>query len=297
MSDNTKKVDVIEKKYKKKSQMGEIWHRLKKNKTAILGLIVFLLLILMALLAPVLYDYDTQVIKQNIPTRLMPPSAAHPFGTDEMGRDIMARVVYGSRMSLFIGFAAVSVSLLVGGFLGAISGYYGGTLDNVIMRFMDILLAIPGTLLAITIVAALGPSIFNLIIALSVSYIPNFARVVRGPVLTVRDVEFVEAAKAIGAKTRTIIFSHVLPNSMAPVIVQTTLNVASVILTIAGLSFLGLGIQPPMPEWGAMLSSGRTYIRDQSYMTLFPGLAIMLTILSLNLLGDGLRDALDPRLK
>ncbi|MBE6013331.1 ABC transporter permease [Anaeropeptidivorans aminofermentans] len=297
MSDNTKKVDVIEKKYKKKSQMGEIWHRLKKNKTAILGLIVFLLLILMALLAPVLYDYDTQVIKQNIPTRLMPPNAAHPFGTDEMGRDIMARVVYGSRMSLFIGFAAVSVSLLVGGFLGAISGYYGGTLDNVIMRFMDILLAIPGTLLAITIVAALGPSIFNLIIALSVSYIPNFARVVRGPVLTVRDVEFVEAAKAIGAKTRTIIFSHVLPNSMAPVIVQTTLNVASVILTIAGLSFLGLGIQPPMPEWGAMLSSGRTYIRDQSYMTLFPGLAIMLTILSLNLLGDGLRDALDPRLK
>ncbi|HAQ41128.1 MAG TPA: ABC transporter permease [Clostridiales bacterium] len=297
MSDNTKKVDVIEKKYKKKSQMGEIWHRLKKNKTAILGLIVFLLLILMALLAPVLYDYDTQVIKQNIPTRLMPPSAAHPFGTDEMGRDIMARVVYGSRMSLFIGFAAVSVSLLVGGFLGAISGYYGGTLDNVIMRFMDILLAIPGTLLAITIVAALGPSIFNLIIALSVSYIPNFARVVRGPVLTVRDVEFVEAAKAIGAKTRTIIFSHVLPNSMAPVIVQTTLNVASVILTIAGFRFLGLGIQPPMPEWGAMLSSGRTYIRDQSYMTLFPGLAIMLTILSLNLLGDGLRDALDPRLK
>jgi peptide/nickel transport system permease protein len=297
MSDNTKKVDVIEKKYKKKSQMGEIWYRLKKNKTAILGLIVFLLLILMALLAPVLYDYDTQVIKQNIPTRLMPPNAAHPFGTDEMGRDIMARVVYGSRMSLFIGFAAVSVSLLVGGFLGAISGYYGGTLDNVIMRFMDILLAIPGTLLAITIVAALGPSIFNLIIALSVSYIPNFARVVRGPVLTVRDVEFVEAAKAIGAKTRTIIFSHVLPNSMAPVIVQTTLNVASVILTIAGLSFLGLGIQPPMPEWGAMLSSGRTYIRDQSYMTLFPGLAIMLTILSLNLLGDGLRDALDPRLK
>lgn len=297
MSDNTKKVDIIEKKYKKKSQLAEIWHRLKKNKTAILGLIVFTLLILMALLAPVLYDYDTQVIKQNIPERLMAPNASHPFGTDEMGRDILARVVYGSRMSLFIGFAAVTVSLFIGGFLGAISGYYGGRLDNLIMRFMDILLAIPGTLLAITIVAALGPSIYNLIIALSVSYIPNFARVVRGPVLTVRDVEFVEAAKAIGAKTRTIIFSHVLPNSMAPVIVQTTLNVASVILTIAGLSFLGLGIQPPMPEWGAMLSSGRTYIRDQSYMTLFPGLAIMLTILSLNLLGDGLRDALDPRLK
>lgn len=296
MSEQTVSLDEI-KKYKKKSQLGEIWHRLKKNKTAVLGLVVFLSLVIAALVAPLIYDYNSQVIKQNISERKQPPSSEHPFGTDELGRDILARVVYGARNSLSIGFMAVAASLLMGGFLGAIAGYYGGMLDNVIMRFMDILLAIPGTLLAITIVAALGSSTRNIVIALAVSYTPNFARVVRGPVLTVRDAEYIEAARAIGAKNGTIILSHVLPNCMAPVIVQTTLYVASVILTIAGLSFLGLGIQPPTPEWGAMLSGGRDFIRDQSYMTMFPGLAIMTTILSLNLLGDGLRDALDPRLK
>lgn len=283
--------------FKKKSMFAETWRRLTKNWAAMVGLAIVVLLILMALFADVLYNYDNVVIKQDIANRLQGPSSAHPFGTDEVGRDILSRIVHGSRVSLEIGFAAVAFSLFIGGFLGAISGFYGGKVDNIIMRIMDVFLAIPGTLLAICIMAALGSSIFNLVIALSVSNVPIFARIVRGSVLTVRDVEYVEAARAIGCKNGTIIFGHVLPNALAPVIVQTTLNIAGVILTIAGLSFLGLGVAAPRPEWGAMLSSGRSYIRDYSYITMFPGLAIMITILALNLLGDGLRDALDPRLR
>jgi len=304
MSDNNNKglqpegnVADLTKKYKKKSQFKEAWTRLLRNKTAVLGMVIVALLILMALTAPLIYDYETQVIKQNIDHRQQSPSATHPFGTDETGRDILARVVYGSRTSLSVGASAVAIALLIGGFLGALAGFYGGMFDNITMRIMDIFLAIPGTLFAITIVAALGPSTTNLMIAMSISSIPRFARIVRGPVLTVRDSEYVEAARAIGAKNGRIIFGHVIPNSLAPVIVQTTLEVASIILSIAGLSFLGLGVQAPAPEWGAMLSSARTYLREYTYMAIFPGLAIVITILALNLLGDGLRDALDPRLK
>ncbi len=251
----------------------------------------------MVIFADVLYNYDSVVIKQNIPERLQGPSINHPFGTDEFGRDILARIVHGGRMSIAISFISVAASLFLGGILGALAGYFGSHTDMVIMRVMDVFLAIPPTLLAITIVAALGPSTVNLVIALAVSNVPLFSRIVRGSVLMVRDQEFVEAARAIGANDSTIIFDHIIPNSFAPVLVQTTLSVAIVILTTAGLSFLGLGVQPPTPEWGFMLSSSRNYIRDYGYMTLFPGLAIMVTILSLNLLGDGLRDALDPRLK
>lgn len=296
MSDNTKTA-AAPAPAKKKSQWVDIGHRFIRNKTAVLGLIVFLIVVILVLAAPLMFDYQSQVIKLNIQDKLQAPSSAHPFGTDEMGRDLLARVLYGGRMSLSLGFIIVFFALLSGGFLGSISGYFGGMLDNIIMRIMDIFLAIPGMLFAICIVAALGANNTNLVIALTLSSMPSYARIVRGPVLTVRDVEYVEAAKAIGAKSSTIIFSHVLPNCMAPIIVQTTLGVASAILSIAGLSFLGLGVQPPTPEWGSLLSSARTYIRDYSYMALFPGLAIMITILSLNLLGDGLRDALDPRLK
>lgn len=298
MSDN-KKVNVSEvtAKYKKKSQMADIFRRLARNKTAMIGAVVVIILLLMAIFADVLHDYDTQVIKQDIMSRLQPPSSEHWFGTDEMGRDIFSRVCYGAKYSLLISFVAATFSLAVGLVLGALAGYYGGWIDMIIMRLMDVLLAIPGTLLAIAIVASLGSSIPNLIIALSVSGIPGFSRIVRSSVLTVKDSEYVEAAKAIGATDSTIIFKHVLPNGMAPLIVQSTLRVASVILTTAGLSFLGLGVPAPHPEWGAMLSNARSYIRDYSYMALFPGLAIMTTILCLNLLGDGLRDALDPRLK
>ena len=282
---------------KKKSQFVEVWKRLCRNKTAVLGLVIDALLTLMAILSPILIDYETQVIKTNYSEALQAPSANHWFGTDEMGRDILLRVMYGSTVSLSIGVVTVAVSLTVGLILGAAAGYFGGKTDMIIMRIMDIFLAIPGTLLAICIVASLGNSIPNLVIAQAVSSIPTFSRVVRGAVITARDADYVEAARAIGAKDATIIFHEVLPNSLAPIIVQTTLQVASVILSIAGLSFIGLGIPAPRPEWGAMLSGARAYIRDYSYMCLFPGLAIMTTILSLNLLGDGLRDALDPRLR
>ena len=275
---------------KKKSQFVEVWKRLCRNKTAVLGLVIVALLTLMAILSPILIDYETQVIKTNYSEALQAPSADHWFGTDEMGRDILLRVMYGSTVSLSIGVVTVAVSLTVGLILGAAAGYFGGKTDMIIMRIMDIFLAIPGTLLAICIVASLGNSIPNLVIAQAVSSIPTFSRVVRGAVITARDADYVEAARAIGAKDATII-------SLAPIIVQTTLQVASVILSIAGLSFIGLGIPAPRPEWGAMLSGARAYIRDYSYMCLFPGLAIMTTILSLNLLGDGLRDALDPRLR
>lgn len=282
---------------KKKSQIADVWKRLCRNKTAVLGLVIFGLLALMAIISPIVLDYETQVIKADYSSTLQAPSAAHWFGTDELGRDILFRVMYGSTVSLSIGIVTVIVALFFGLILGAAAGYYGGRIDMVIMRIMDIFLAIPGTLLAICIVASLGNSIPNLVIAQAVSSIPTFSRVVRGAVITARDAEYVEAARAIGAKDGTIIFQEVLPNSLAPIIVQTTLQVATVILSIAGLSFIGLGIPAPRPEWGAMLSGARAYIRDYSYMCLFPGLAIMTTILSLNLLGDGLRDALDPRLR
>ena len=282
---------------KKKSQFVEVWKRLCRNKTAVLGLVIVALLTLMAILSPILIDYETQVIKTNYSEALQAPSANHWFGTDEMGRDILLRVMYGSTVSLSIGVVTVAVSLTVGLILGAAAGYFGGKTDMIIMRIMDIFLAIPGTLLAICIVASLGNSIPNLVIAQAVSSIPTFSRVVRGAVITARDADYVEAARAIGAKDATIIFHEVLPNSLAPIIVQTTLQVASVILSIAGLSFIGLGIPAPRPEWGAMLSGGRAYLRNAPHLTIFPGIAIIITILSLNLLGDGLRDALDPKLK
>jgi peptide/nickel transport system permease protein len=282
---------------RKRSQWADVWRRFRKHRTAVVGLVIFSGLCVTALLAPLFIDYQRDVLSLNAMNRLQPPSAAHWFGTDEMGRDIFARVIWGSRLSLSIGLASAAFALLLGGFLGSIAGYNGGRIDNAIMRVMDIFQAIPGTLLAICIAAALGPSTTNLVIAIAVSFCPSFARVIRGPILVVREAEYIEAARATGAKPARIIFNEILPNCMGPVIVQTTLAVAIMILIISGLSFLGLGIQPPVPEWGSMLAASRAHIRDHSYMALFPGLAIMTTILSLNLLGDGLRDALDPRLK
>ena len=282
---------------KKRSQWVGVWRRLKRNKMAVLGLIILIILVLLAVFADVIANYDNVVIKQNLAHRLQGPSAAHWLGTDEFGRDIFARLVHGTRVSLQVGIVAVGISIVIGGILGAVAGYYGGKLDNTIMRIMDIFLAVPSILLAIAIVSALGPSIINLMLAISISSVPSYARIVRASVLSIRDQEFIEAAKAIGASNTRIIFRHIIPNSLAPVIVQATLGVASAILSTAGLSFIGLGIQPPAPEWGSMLSGGRQYLRYAWWVTTFPGVAIMITILSLNLLGDGLRDALDPRLK
>lgn len=294
-----KNIDAQDKKpVTKKRKAGpwrDVFRRLKKDKMAMFGLFIIILLIFLALFADVIapYGYDDQ----NLKDRLMAPNSKYLLGTDNFGRDILSRIIYGSRISLQVGFIAVGISAIVGGALGAIAGYYGGKLDNFVMRAMDILLAIPSILLAISIVAALGPGLQNVMIAVGIGSIPSYARIVRASVLSIRDQEFVEAARAVGANDFRIITKHILPNAMAPIIVQATLGVAGAILSAAGLSFIGLGIQPPTPEWGAMLSSGREYIRDNWHVATFPGLAIMITIFALNLLGDGLRDALDPRLK
>ncbi len=282
---------------KKRSQWAELWKNLKRNKMALLGLVIIVIIVLLAIFADQIANYDQVVIKQNLRMRLKPPSAQHWLGTDEFGRDIFARLVHGARVSLKVGILAVGIAIAIGGFLGAVAGYYGGKLDNIIMRIMDIFLAVPSILLAIAIVSALGPNLLNLMIAVSISSVPRYARIVRASVLSIRDQEFIEAARAIGANDARIICRHIIPNSLAPVIVQGTLGVAGAILSTAGLSFIGLGIQPPAPEWGSMLSGGRQYLRYAWWVTTFPGVSIMITILSLNLLGDGLRDALDPRIK
>lgn len=289
--------DNAQTKNKKRGQWSETWRRLKRNKMAMLGLSIIVILVLLAVFADVIADYDEVAIKMNTSIRLQGPSKDHILGTDELGRDMFARIIHGARVSLQVGIIAVGIAIVIGGSLGAIAGFYGGKLDNIIMRMMDIFLAIPSILLAITIVSALGTSMLNLMIAVGISSIPSYARIVRASVLSIKDQEFIEAARAIGAKDSRIIIKHIIPNSMAPLIVQATLGVAGAILSTAGLSFIGLGIQKPAPEWGAMLSSGRPFLREASHVTTFPGIAIMITILSLNLLGDGLRDALDPRLK
>lgn len=287
----------VSKKYAKRSQMAEIWRNLKKNKGAVIGLVLIVLLILLAVCAPLLYDYDRDIVAQNIRERLQGPSLRHPFGTDEYGRDIMARVIWGTRYSLPIGFIATIVAILLGVTMGAVAGYYGGWVENVLMRFGDIFASIPHILLAIVVVSVLGQSATNLMIAVGITSTPAFIRVARAAVLTVRNQEYVEAARAIGMKNWKIILKHIIPNALSPIVVQTTLRVGSAIISASALSFLGLGIPAPAPEWGTMLSAGRKFIRDYSYMTLFPGLAIMVTVLALNMLGDGLRDAMDPKMK
>ncbi len=280
---------------KRRSPFADVMMRLARSPLAMFGLAIIFVLVFCAIFAEVISPYSP--IKQDLMHMFETPTSAHWLGTDEFGRDILSRLIYGARVSLQVGFIAVGIALVIGGMLGAVSGYYSGRLDNCIMRVMDVLLSIPQTLLAIAIVAALGPSLMNLMIAVGISAVPTYARIVRGSVLSIRSMEFIEAARAAGSSDLRIILKHIIPNSMAPIIVQSTLGVASAILNAAGLSFIGLGIQPPNPEWGAMLSGGRQYIRDYPHMTLYPGLAIMLTILALNFLGDGLRDALDPKLK
>ena len=287
----------VKNKNKKKSQAAAVWRRLKKNKMAVLGLIILAVIIFFAVFADVFFDYETLVIQQNASLKLQPPSVEHWLATDEVGRDILARIVHGARISLPVAFATIAIATVVGGLLGAIAGYGSRRVDDVIMRVMDIFLAIPSILLSIALVSAMGTSVTNMMLAISISNIPPFARIVRSAVLTIKNEEYIEAARAIGASDKRIILKHILPNCMAPIIVQATLSIAGSILAIASLSFIGLGISPPTPEWGSMVSTGRQYFRAAWWVCAFPGFAIMLTILSLNLLGDGLRDALDPKLK
>lgn len=278
-----------------RSQWAEVWRRLRRNWMAMFGLAIIIVIFLTAIFADVIAPYDYRT--QNLQRIADPPSREHLLGTDDLGRDILSRIIFGARVSLQVGFVAVSISLIVGGTLGALAGYYGGRLDNVVMRFMDVLLAIPSILLAIAIVSAFGGGLINVMVAVGIATIPVYARIVKASVISIKEQEYIEAARAIGATDVRIILKHILPNSMAPIIVQGTLGVAIAILSAAGLSFIGLGIEPPTPEWGAMLSSGRHLIRRAPHVATFPGVAIMITIFALNLLGDGLRDALDPRLK
>lgn len=280
---------------KRRGQLQEIWRRYRRSWQAMLGLVMFLILVFAAVFAPVISRYDPN--RQDYFNLLAKPSAEHWFGTDELGRDIFARIVYGARISLSVGLIAVSISLVLGTALGAIAGYYGGVTDSIIMRFVDILMAIPAILLNISIVAALGTGLQNVMIAIGISSIPAYCRIVRASILSLRGQEFVEASRAAGASNFTIIMQHILPNCLAPLIVQATLRIGAAILSCASMSFIGLGIVPPTPEWGAMLSTGRDFLRDAPHLTAFPGGAIMFAVFSMNLIGDGLRDALDPKLK
>ena len=282
--------------YKKRSQLSIIWNRLRKNKLAMLGLAILVVMVALAVCADWIADYDTNVTGMNMAERLQTPSAKHWFGTDSYGRDVFARIIHGSRLSLSLSIFAMLAAVAIGSIIGAIAGYYGGRVDDVLMRLMDILLAIPPMLMSISIVAALGHSMVNLMIALSLAYIPVFARVIRSSILTVKGQEFIEAAKACGTSNARIILRHIIPNAIGPIIVQATLAMGSTILIISSLSFMGMGIQPPQPEWGTMLYEGRDLIRTSPYLVIFPGIAIALAVLSLNLLGDGLRDTLDPKM-
>lgn len=282
---------------KKKSQFASIMRRYMKNKLAVFGLILLIIMVLLAIFAGAIVDFEADAISHNMKMRFLEPNSEHIFGTDQFGRDVFARVLFGSRVSLFVGAVTILLSLAGGSLIGATAGYFGGKIDNILMRIMDVFLAIPSILLAISIVAALGNSMLNLMIALSVSSIPRFARVVRSSILTVKSQDFVEAAKAYGCRNRKIIIYHILPNAIGPIIVQATLSMGNAILMISSLSFVGLGLPSSIPEWGSMLSEAKEFMRYQPHLIIFPGIAIVLAVLAFNLIGDGLRDALDPKLK
>ena len=294
---NTKAVAVPSHQFKKKSQFKTIVVRYKKNKLAMVGLVMLLVLIFFACTANLFFDYKQDVIGQNIAQRLQTPSAAHLLGTDQYGRDMLARIVFGSRISLIVGLVTIAIGLSFGSLIGAVAGYYGGRIDNVLMRLMDVFLAIPSMLLAVCIGAALGGGPFHLLLASGVALITRFSRIVRSSIITMKGEQFIEAAKACGTKDSRIILHHILPNAMGPIIVQATLNMAQAILVVSSLSFVGLGITPPTPEWGSMLSTGKEMMRFYPHLVISPGVAIVLAVMALNLIGDGLRDALDPRLK
>ncbi|MCI9501199.1 MAG: ABC transporter permease [Hungatella sp.] len=283
------------KPHKKQTEFARVMKQLRKNKVAMAGLIVMAAECLLALLSPWIIPYDYTAM--DMANCLKGPTAAHLFGCDDMGRDIFSRVLYGGRFSISIGIIAVSISTVFGIMIGSVAGYFGGQVDNVIMRLLDIIQAIPGMLLMIVISAVLGPGFINTVIALSVGSIPGMARMLRAQMMKERDNEYIEAAQSINCSRVRIIVSHLIPNCISPLIVQATMGVAQTITMAAGLSFIGLGVQPPTPEWGAMLSSSRQFMRQAPHLVIFPGLAIAVTVLALNLLGDGLRDALDPKLK
>ena len=283
------------KAYTSQSQARDVWDRLRKNKLAMTGLAIVILIVLAAIFADVISPYDYAA--QSLRDRFTYPNAQHLLGTDNMGRDILTRIIYGARTSLLVSLVAVCIGLFIGGAIGATVTFYGGKLEEIVMRCLDVLMSIPPLILAVAISASLGVGKFNCAVAIGVSSIPSFARIIRASVLSIKDQEFIEAATACGVSKIKIIFSHVIPNSLAPIMVQGTLKIGDAIMMISSLSFIGLGVQPPTPEWGSMLAFGRDYIREFWPIVTFPGVAIMITLIAFNVLGDGLRDALDPRLK
>jgi len=291
----SKKTEISSTQVKTKNGFMDFFRRLFKNKGAIFGAIIVLLLVISAILAPYIapYEYD----KMNLPNMLRPPCREHIFGTDEFGRDIFSRIVYGARISLQVGFVAVGLSMVIGTILGALAGYYRGIVDYIITAITDIAWSFPTTLLAIAFIAALGPSLRNVMIAIALVSWSGYCRLVRGQFLSLREQEFVEAARLLGMSDLRIIFKHILPNSLAPIIVMATLEFPKAIVVESSLSFLGLGAQPPKPSWGSILSSGKALIGQAPWISFFPGLMIMIVVLGFNLFGDALRDVLDPRLK
>ena len=285
-----------EKKRRKSSYAADAWKLFKKNKAAMAGLVILAVFLFFALFADLIVPYE-KAIEQNVQERLMAPCAEHWMGTDEFGRDLFARVVHGSRRSLSLGVGTTAVSLLLGGIIGACCGLYGSRFDSIVMRLCDILNSVPVLLFALAVVAALGSSMRNLLIAVTIVSLPGFIRIVRSVILSIVEQEYIMAARACDSSNRTIILRHILPNAMGPIIIQASMSVASMMLTAAGLSFIGMGVQPPTPEWGVMLSTARDYMTTAPYLLLFPGSAIALSALALNLVGDGLRDALDPKMK
>jgi peptide/nickel transport system permease protein len=279
---------------KSRSLFSDAWRRLLSSWNGRVGLVVIAVIIVIGVFAPIVDPYNPR-LDSNLAEARFAPSWDHPFGTDRLGRDIFRRIIHGTRISLMIGFVVVFVSGSIGTLLGLMAGYFGRSVDSLIMRLMDVLLAFPAILLAIAIVAVRGASLTNTIVAVAIVGIPGYARVVRAMVLSVRERDYVDAARSVGVKDGRIMFVHILPNSLSPIIVQATLGVGGAILFAAALGFLGLGAQPPAPEWGAMISDGIPFLRQSPHMVFFPGMAIMITVLGFNLLGDGLRDALDPR--
>lgn len=279
-----------------RSLFRDAWQRLLRSWNGRVGLLIIGITILVGVLAPIVSPYDP-TIDSNLAEARFAPSVDHPFGTDRLGRDVFRRIIHGTRISLTIGFVVVLFTSITGTVLGLIAGSSGGAVDTLIMRTMDILLAFPSILLAIAIVAVRGPGVMNTILAVAIVGVPGYARVVRSMVLSLRERDYVDAARMIGVKDSRIMFFHILPNSLSPIIVQMTLGVGGAVLFAAALGFLGLGVQPPAPEWGAMISDGIPFLRQSPHLVFFPGMAIMLTVLGFNLLGDGLRDALDPQLR
>ena len=280
---------------KKRSQWRDVWIRLRRNKLAMIAMVVVIILVLVAIFADFVapYPYD----KISPVERMQYPSMKHLLGTDDKGRDLLSRVIYGGRISLLVAVMAVAMALITGSLLGATAAYFGGLYETIVMRAMDIVMAIPGFLLAVSISSALGGGVWQTALAISIGAIPSYARIMRASVLTIKDQEYVEAARAGGASDLRIIVKHIIPNTLSPIIVESTLRIGACIMQISSLSFIGLGVTPPTPEWGSIMSAGREFLRDFYPIVTFPGIAIMITLFGFNLFGDGLRDALDPRLK